>query len=300
MELSHKHLRKLLQSSCGRLQCQMPKCSLINLLRPMSICLKMRFEFFLTFCCGHRGLFIRSMEWVQKKQSAEQRNSTPWNLTRALGKASQAWDTENWIHAPDDSLMGELQTIRAIRVNGHFARLENIPEQFLKILCEGPTDDIDIPVRRKLTIHGFVLPTLQDKKFRELDWAKVGAKYGVANYLMASYYRQALAKKRQLTVEIDTNPASCTDFLLRALPYLLLADVVAISRAENGQALSDVLREELPIEVHYTSALIRVLKHLGFRTISSLESPTQGKVDIYCTMQDGSAFTIEAVMAARG
>ena len=262
-------------------------------------------EFFMTFCSGHRGIFIRSMEWVREKQS---RNSTPWDLTRALGEASQAWDTENWIYAPDDSLMGKLQTIRAIRVNGDFARLENIPEQFLKILCEGPTDDIDISVRRKLTIHGFVLPAPQDKmvaeqnEFQPLDWAKVGAKYGVANYLMASYYRQALSNKRQLTVEIDTNPASCTDFLLRALPYLLLAEVVAISTEDHGQAIvhSDVSREELPFEVHYTFTLIRMLKRLGFRTISSLESPTRGKVDIYCTMQDRSAFAIEAVMAARG
>ena len=262
-------------------------------------------EFFMTFCSGHRGIFIRSMEWVREKQS---RNSTPWDLTRALGEASQAWDTENWIYAPDDSLMGKLQTIRAIRVNGDFARLENIPEQFCKILCEGPTDDIDISVRRKLTIHGFVLPAPQDKmvaeqnEFQPLDWAKVGAKYGVANYLMASYYRQALSNKRQLTVEIDTNPASCTDFLLRALPYLLLAEVVAISTEDHGQAIvhSDFSREELPFEVHYTFALIRMLKRLGFRTISSLESPTRGKVDIYCTMQDRSAFAIEAVMAARG
>ncbi|CAK9067234.1 unnamed protein product, partial [Durusdinium trenchii] len=265
-------------------------------------------EFFLTFCCGHRGLFIRSMEWVKKKQSAEQRNSTPWNSTRALGEASQAWDTENWIHAPDDSLMGKLQTIRAIRVNGDFASLESIPEQFVKILCEGPTDDIDIPARRKLTIHGFILPTLQDNmgaeqnEFRELDWAKGGAKYGVANYLMASYYRQALAKKRQLTVEIDTHPASCIDFLLRALPSLLFAEVVAISVKDRGQAIvhSDISGEELPFEVHYTFALIRVLKRLGFRTVSSLESPPDGKVDIYYTTQDCSAFAIEAVMAARG
>ena len=265
-------------------------------------------EFFLTFCCGHRGLFIRSMEWVQEKQSAEQRNSTPWNLTRALGEASQAWDTENWIYAPDDSLMGKLQTIRAIRVNGYFASLENIPEQFVKILCEGPTDDIDIPVRRMLAIHGFVLPTLRDNmgaeqnEFQELDWACPGAKYGVANYLMASYYRQALAKKRQLTVEIDTHPASCIDFLLRALPSLLFAEVVAISVKDHGQAVfhSDISGEELPFEVHYTFALIRVLKRLGFRTVSSLESPPDGKAYIYYTTQDCSAFAIEAVVAARG
>ena len=49
--------------------------------------------------------------------------------------------------------------------------------------------------------HGFVLPVLQETvpenvEFTRLDWAKVGTKYGVANCLMASYYRQVLAMKR--------------------------------------------------------------------------------------------------------
>ena len=133
-------------------------------------------DFFMNLCGGHRGIFMRAMEWVQEKQS---RNSAPWNLTRALGEASLAWDTENWIHAPGGSLVGKLQASRAIRVNGRFASLENIPEQFMKILCEGPTDDIAISLRRELTICGFVLPA-QDKmeaeqnEFQRLDWADVG------------------------------------------------------------------------------------------------------------------------------
>ena len=257
-------------------------------------------DFFMNLCGGHRGIFMRAMEWVQEKQS---RNSAPWNLTRALGEASLAWDTENWIHAPDDSLMRKLQASRAIRVNGRFASLENVPEQFMKVLCEGPTDDIAISLRRELTICGFVLPA-QDKmeaeqnEFQRLDWADVGRKYCVANYLMASYYRSVLAVKRQLTVDVDRNPVSCTDLLLRALPYLLFADVVVATIGKDN-VLPDVSQEQLPFEVHYTFALIRVLKRLGFRTVSSLESPRMGKVDIYCTIPDGSTFAIEAVMAAR-
>ena len=93
--------------------------------------------FFMNFCGGHRGLFIRAMEWVQKKQS---RNSNRWDFTRALGEARHAWDTGGWTGAPDDSLMGKLQTVRAIRVNSHFSDLANIPQEFVDILCDGPTD----------------------------------------------------------------------------------------------------------------------------------------------------------------
>ncbi|CAE7921964.1 unnamed protein product [Symbiodinium necroappetens] len=189
--------------------------------------------FFMSFCAGHRGLFIRSMEWVQEKQSTD---NTCWDLARALGEVSQAWDTDSWTETPDESLMGKLQTVRAIRVNGGYSEAESIPQQFVNILCEGPTDGMDPKRRRELTIHGFVLPVLQgtvpeNVEFTRLDWAKVGTKYGVANYLMASYYRQVLAKKRGLKVDVDRSP---------------------------------------------------------------------GKVDIYATMQDGSTFAIEAVMASRG
>ncbi|CAJ1385660.1 unnamed protein product [Effrenium voratum] len=256
--------------------------------------------FFMDFCAGHRSLFIRSMEWVQQKQSGD---STRWDLTRAQGEVSQAWDTDNWTEAPDDSLMGKLQTVRAIRVNGAFSDPQSIPQQFVDILCEGPTADMDANLRRKLTLVGFTLPVVPatdriPEEFTPLDWAKLGTKYGVANYMMASYYRQALAKKRQLTVDVDRSPTSCTDLLLRALPYLLFADVVAIQGDKFG-IRSDVSQEELPFEVHYTHAAVRELKRLVGST-NSLESTKKGKVDIYTTLEDGSTFAIEAVMSSRG
>ncbi|CAJ1376558.1 unnamed protein product, partial [Effrenium voratum] len=256
--------------------------------------------FFMDFCAGHRSLFIRSMEWVQQKQSGD---STRWDLTRAQGEVSQAWDTDNWTETSDDSLMGKLQTVRAIRVNGAFSDPQSIPQQFVDILCEGPTAGMDANLRRKLTLVGFTLPVVPatdriPEEFTPLDWAKLGTKYGVANYMMASYYRQALAKKRQLTVDVDRSPTSCTDLLLRALPYLLFADVVAIQGDKFG-IRSDVSQEELPFEVHYTHAAVRELKRLVGST-NSLESTKKGKVDIYTTLEDGSTFAIEAVMSSRG
>ncbi|CAK9086530.1 unnamed protein product [Durusdinium trenchii] len=90
--------------------------ALVNQLAPADVYLCQKaIDFFMNLCGGHRGIFMRAMEWVQEKQS---RNSTPWNWTRALGEASLAWDTENWIDVPDDSLMRKLQASRAIRVNG--------------------------------------------------------------------------------------------------------------------------------------------------------------------------------------
>ncbi|CAK9086531.1 unnamed protein product [Durusdinium trenchii] len=133
----------------------------------------------------------------------------------------------------------------------------------------------------------------EQNEFRELDWADVGRKYCVANYLMASYYRSVLAVKRQLTVDVDRKPVSCTDLLLRALPYLLFPDVVVATIGKDN-VLPDVSQEQLAFEIHYAAAVIRVLKRLGVRAYG-LESPSMGKI---CRMQ-GSTFAIEAVMASR-
>eukprot|EP00438_Fugacium_kawagutii_P006638 Skav235737 [mRNA] locus=scaffold1686:166121:166375:- [translate_table: standard] len=67
---------------------------------------------------------------------------------------------------------------------------------------------------------------------------------------------------------------------------------------ERAFLLSDISQEEVPFEVHYTAAVIQVLNRFGVRA-NSLENPITRKVDIYCTIQDGSTFAIEAVMAAR-
>ena len=86
---------------------------------------------------------------------------------------SLAWNPKRWQKTPHpgschessqhdthhQQLMWRLQTVRAIRANGYLSALENIPQEFVDILCEGPTDGLDLNLRRELTINGLVLPS---------------------------------------------------------------------------------------------------------------------------------------------
>eukprot|EP00438_Fugacium_kawagutii_P003152 Skav218932 [mRNA] locus=scaffold678:83969:85975:+ [translate_table: standard] len=254
-------------------------------------------RFFLHLCGGHRGILMRAMEWVQIKQKGA---AKPWTVAEAYGEVKMAWEDGDW--GCPDSFLAKLATVRAIRVNGNYADLANIPQKFLEILCGGATSNLESEDRRNLTIHGFLLPVAAKdgtEEFLLYDWSAQGASYGVSCHLLASYYRYVLEKQRQLEVDVNRTAASCTDLLLRAMPYLDFATVVGGVIRRNQSVQADFSAEGLPSEVHYTGAIIQVLRRLGFGA-TSIETGIQGKVDIYCAMQDGSTFAIEAVMAARG
>ena len=253
-------------------------------------------HFFLHLCGGHRGILMRAMEWVQMKQKGA---TKPWTVAQAYGEVKMAWEDGDW--GCPGSFLANLATVRAIRVNGNYADLANIPQKFLEILCGGATSNLESEDRRNLTIHGFLLPVAakgSSEEFLRYDWSAQGASYGVSSHLLASYYRYVLEKQRQLEVDVNRTASSCTDLLLRALPYLDFATVVAGVIPQNKSVQATFSAEGLPSEVHYTGAIIQVLQRLGFGA-TSVETGIEGKVDIYCTMQDGATFAIEAVMAAR-
>ena len=95
-----------------------------------------------------------------------------------------------------------------------------------------------------------------------------------------SYARSGVSESMSMGVKFD--------LLLRALPYLHFATVVGGVILQKREVQVTFLAEGLPSEFH-----------LGFGA-GSVETGNRWKVDIYCTMQDGSTFAIEAVMAARG
>ena len=176
-------------------------------------------HFFLHLCGGHRGILMRAMEWVQMKQKGA---AKPWTVAQAYGEVKMAWEDGDW--GCPDSFLANLATVRAIRVNGNYADLANIPQKFLEILCGGATSNLESEDRRNLTIHGFLLPVAakgSTEEFLRYDWSAQGASYGVSSHLLASYYRYVLEKRRQLEVDVNRTASSCTDLLLRALPISL-------------------------------------------------------------------------------
>ena len=110
-------------------------------------------KFFFQICGAHRGISMRAMAWVQEKQRGA---CVQWTVEQAYGEVKLAWADEDW--SIPNSFLGWLAGTRAIRVNGHYANLANIPQQMLEILCSGATSNLDPVVRRNLTVHGFLLP----------------------------------------------------------------------------------------------------------------------------------------------
>ena len=258
-------------------------------------------KFFFQICAGHRGIFMRAMAWVQDKQKKHRGQGgrlVEWTAEQAYGEVKLAWADEDWTNP--NSFLGWLAAARAIRVNGHYANLENIPQQLVEILCSGATSNLDSELRRNLTVHGFLLPVVEGNadEFVPYDWSAVGARYGASTHLLASYYRCVLKKTRNLEVDVSMEVSSGTDLLLRALPYLHFAKVVGGVILQNARVQKVFARRGAPFEVHYTTAINQILERLGF-SAGSVEDGKKGKVDVYVVLEDRTTIALEAVMVSR-
>ena len=252
-------------------------------------------DFFMRLCGGHRSIFMRAMEWVQWMQ---RENKTRWDVGKVHAEVRKSWASSNWTTDDNSSLLGVLASVRAVRVNGVYTDANKIPKEFVHILCEGPRNDLAPSVRRDLTVHGFLLPSpkAHSMEFQPYDWHTVDARYGVSNHIMALYYWQVLEKQRQLTVDVDKHPKSCADLLLRAVPFLSFAQVVALPGSIEGEVVSPLSAEGLPKEPRYTSAMVQVLKEQGFQA-EAMDDEHRGKVDLQVDV-NGKIFAFEALMAA--
>ena len=251
--------------------------------------------FFMRLCGGHRSIFMRAMEWVQWMQ---RENKTRWDVGKVHAEVRKSWASSNWTTDDNSSLLGVFASVRAVRVNGVYKDANKIPKEFVHILCEGPRNDLAPSVRRDLTVHGFLLPSPKVhsiEEFQPYDWHAVDAKYRVSNHIMGLYYRQVLEKQRQLTVDVDKHPTSCADLLLRAVPFLSFAQVVALPGSIEGEVVSPLSAEGLPKEPRYTSAMVQVLKEQGFQA-EAMDDEHHGKVDLQVDV-NGKIFAFEALMA---
>ena len=250
-------------------------------------------KFFLKVCGGHRSIFIAAMKWVREEQKGE-----PWDFRTVVSKVQDSMATRDW--SAEGKFLGALAESRGVKVNGKYGDLDMVPDEFIRLLCEGP-GQLRGDLSHELTIHGFVIPVPEspEGEFRKLDLTKSKTKYAVSNPILASYYRDELESVRGLKVGVDPSafqPANCLDLLLRAIPYLAYEYVVGrpVDATDSRAILS---QEDLPFENLYNAAIINTLRRLGYEAGSS-ESPSVGKVDIFVNLEQ--KFRLEGIMAKWG
>ena len=247
-------------------------------------------EFFMKLCGGHRSIFIAAMTWVRDEQKRDS-----WDFRTVVSKVQDSIATRDW--SAEGTFLRALAVSRGVKVNGKYSDLEMVPDEFIRLLCEGP-GQLSRDLRWELTIHGFVIPVPEspDKEFCKLDWTKSKTKYAVSNPILASYYRDELESARGLKVSVDlVAPATCLDLLLRAIPYLTYEYVVGHS-VDAADSRAILAHQDLPFEDLYNAAIINTLGRLGYRAGSSV-SPSIGKVDIF--VNDKQKFRLEGIMATR-
>ena len=189
--------------------------------------------FFLKFCGGHRSIYVAAMRWVKQMQD----ETSHWAFRNTVAKVRASIGDGSWATG---TILGALAVSRGVKVNGRYSDLDVVPEEFIQRLCEGP-GNLSKEIRRELTIQGFVIPVSEgNDEFQRVDWTRPGATYAVANPILASYYRHQLQNFRGLKVHVEPFvPVNCLDLLLRAIPYLIFAQVVSFAAdLESNSSLS--------------------------------------------------------------
>ena len=259
--------------------------------------------FFMKLCCGHRGIFMSAMEWVQEcqKDSTEE-----WNIHESVARVRASFEEsrKEQLGGWNKGLRRYLTQSRAVRVNGKFSTLGNIPKEFAEVLLGGSKTKSGLNNQeRSLTINGFLVPEQEknDGEFVQCDWNDVVKLYVTSNSLMAEYYGDLFPKElgyqRQL---IETDPKSGADMVARALPFMSFATIVDNLIPANGRELKTSLSaDHLPYEDHYNSAMAQVLKDMKY-TVSTPLNPITGKVDVLVTLGGDNICAIETILATRG
>ncbi|CAB9498800.1 expressed unknown protein [Seminavis robusta] len=232
-------------------------------------------QFFVTLCGGHRGIFMHAMKWVQEKQQNAPQSSvdisenttlniTNWKITQTVSNVRKTLEESNMKTGAlgwNVGLRKFLKECRAVRVNGDYSNILNIPKEFGLVLYGGPKLMEELNNQeRTLAISGFLFPerrdTDRDNEFVKYDWNDSTVIYAVPNPVMAEYYGDILPHKvkhykRQL-LEEKKKPDCAADLMARVLPYLTFTAVVdnPISR-EDGSLSNCLSRKGMPYEDDY-------------------------------------------------
>ena len=264
-------------------------------------------EFFLKLCCGHWGVFMRAMEWVQHCQEDE---TEEWDIHKSVShvKASFTDSMKEELGGWGVGLRSYLVQSRAVRVNGKFSTLLNIPKEFAEVLFGGSKAPFELNRQeRNLTIGGFLVPdrSATEGEFVWYDWNNPTKRYGIANSLMAEYYGDVLPSSlgyQSKLNDLDLSEVSGVDFLAQALPFMSFATVVHNPmEVVPGQLQSSLSSNDLLYEDHYNGALASVLQRILKYSVTTPLSPNQGKVDVVVNLGPGKGCcAFELIMAANG
>jgi hypothetical protein len=264
-------------------------------------------------CSGHRGIFMNAIEWVQQNQ---QESMTPWDIHESVSRVKSSF-TRNKKESRggwQSGLRKFIKQCRAVRVNGEFSTITNIPDEFAQVVFGGPKEKIDLGDKvRLLTINGFLVPerTNSSDEFVRYDWDDPYQRFGIANALMAEYYFDIftqLGHQREWTKE---TPQSAGDLMARTLPFMSFATVIDNSLPNKECEGSDnplsqsttklkspLSNDALPYEDHYNDALAAVLDKVGY-TVSRPLNQVTGEADVVVTYDGRKTCALEAIMATR-
>jgi hypothetical protein len=263
-------------------------------------------DFFLKLCCGHRGVFMRAMKWVNEQQQKQQEHEK-WNVAKSVTKVrtSLADSVKEESGGWNIGFRSAIAQSRAVRVNSKYSELQKIPAVFANVLAGGAKQVSELGNQhRALTIAGFVVPqqlAADAGEFVKYDWVDDGVRYSVANALMAQYYNDKFTHQFQLLsglIDGMDQPTSCADLLARALPFMSFADVVDAPTSNDGTSQSPLSESLLPFEDHYNAAITKALEQLKF-TVSNPQSQSLGKVDVFLNLDADTTLALECIMATR-
>ena len=245
-------------------------------------------KFWIQFTGGHRGIFMAAMRWVQQKQQS----GAAWDLQETIRMVRESYGTGSWSCGKDE-ILGRLRQCRAVRVNGKYSSLHEVPREFVDLICKG-SDKLPANVCRDLSFNGFVLPQSSTaEEFEIIDWTDMKAQYHAANPLLAAYYFHVLKEEKGLQVQYDdSKPQHAADLLLRALPSVLFHVVVGY-QGKTSQLGAD----GLPAEDEYNTALLAKLKEMKYQAYATQTGGKDGKPDIALEI-DGKRFVLEGMKSS--
>lgn len=268
--------------------------------------------FFLKLCSGHRGIFMTAMDWVQRKQ---EKSNPSWNIhdTVAFVKASFARAKRETNIGWDTGLRKSMKESRAVRVNGQFSDIGNIPAELTEVVFGGAKrKDFFGEKLRALTIGGFLVPLREtsNDEFVRFDWTDLGKRYGVANSLMAEYYNNVFSADPIYCTQklLSQCPSTAADLVARALPYMSFSTVVdnplpveegddkELSQTEKLK--TPLSKSALPYKDNYNQAFAQMLNSLDY-TVSTPFDPIGGKTDVVVAYDKQKTCGLECIMATR-
>ena len=275
-------------------------------------------DFFMKICAGHRGIFMHAMEWVQQLQLQQQPgNNIPWDIHQSVSRVKSSFTRSKEISKDgwQSGLRKCMKQSRAIRVNGSFGDITNIPTEFAQVLFGGAKKKVDLGGNlRSLTISGFLVPERKNNgdEFVCYDWDDPTKRFGVANSLMAEYYSDIFSSELGYQRECTKKtPHSAADLVARAIPFMSFAAVIDNplpdeagegSNAPLSQSTTNLKtplsKDALPFEDHYNDGLAAALIKLGY-AVSRPLNQTSGKVDVVVTYHGSKTCALENIMATR-